>query len=385
VSKVQKTANVVIIGGGIIGCGMAYELALRGMKDIVVVEKQYLCSGATGRCGAGVRQQWGTELNAILARDSVKRFEQMNEELDYDLDIEFKQGGYLMCAYTEAEWTQFHKNVDLQKRLGIPVEMVTPEEAREIVPHLNINGLLGATFCGTDGHANPFHVVDAYAKAARRLGVVFETYTEVTGIKVENGKVKGVETTRGDIDAPLVINAANYAAGKICKMVGFDLPLYPQRHQALVTEPVDPIQGPMVISLSHRLYCQQTPHGSFIMGVGDPHEPKDFNINSSWQFLEDVTRQAISVLPILKNIRLVRQWSGLYDMSPDANPILDQVPEVEGLWVLAGFSGHGFMVGPQTAVLVAQKIMGEECFMPIERFGLDRFRKGELLLEPSVV
>ncbi|MGI6686017.1 MAG: NAD(P)/FAD-dependent oxidoreductase [Bacillota bacterium] len=381
----QKTANVVIIGGGIIGCGMAYELALRGMKDIVVVEKQYLCSGATGRCGAGVRQQWGTELNAILARDSVKRFEQMNEELDYDLDIEFKQGGYLMCAYTEAEWTQFHKNVDLQKRLGIPVEMVTPEEAREIVPHLNINGLLGATFCGTDGHANPFHVVDAYAKAARRLGVVFETYTEVTGIKVENGKVKGVETTRGDIDAPLVINAANYAAGKICKMVGFDLPLYPQRHQALVTEPVDPIQGPMVISLSHRLYCQQTPHGSFIMGVGDPHEPKDFNINSSWQFLEDVTRQAISVLPILKNIRLVRQWSGLYDMSPDANPILDQVPEVEGLWVLAGFSGHGFMVGPQTAVLVAQKIMGEECFMPIERFGLDRFRKGELLLEPSVV
>ncbi|HHT62198.1 MAG: NAD(P)/FAD-dependent oxidoreductase [Bacillota bacterium] len=381
----QKTANTVIIGGGMIGCAMAYELALRGMKDIVVVEKEYLCSGATGRCGAGVRQQWGTETNAILARDSVKRFEQMNEELEYDKDIEFKQGGYLLCAYTEAEWTQFHKNVELQKRLGIPVELVTPEGAREIVPHLNIDGLYGATFCGTDGHANPFHVVDAYAKAARRLGVVFETYTEVTGIKVENGKVKGVETTRGDIATPLVINAANYAAGLICKMVGFDLPLYPQRHQALVTEPVEPMQGPMVISFSRRLYCQQTPHGSFIMGVGDPHEPKDFNINSSWEFLEDVSRQVISVLPILKNIRLVRQWSGLYDMSPDANPILDQVPEVEGMWVLAGFSGHGFMVGPQTAVLVAQKITGEECFMPIERFSLDRFRRGELLLEPSVV
>jgi len=382
---VQKTANAVIIGGGMIGCSLAYELALRGMKDIVVVEKEYLCSGATGRCGAGVRQQWGTETNAILARDSVKRFEQMNEELEYDMDIEFKQGGYLIVAYTEGEWTQFHKNVAVQKSLDIPVEMVTPEGAREIVPHLNIDGLFGATFCQTDGHANPFHVVDAYAKAARRLGVVFETYTEVTGIVAENGKVKTVETTRGNIDAPLVINAANYAAGKVCKMVDFDLPLYPQRHQALVTEPVEPTQGPMVISFSRRLYCQQTPHGSFIMGVGDPHEPKDFNINSSWDFLEDVSRQVLSVLPLLKNLRVVRQWSGLYDMSPDANPILDEVPDVQGMWVLAGFSGHGFMVGPQTSVLVAQKIMGEKCFMPIEKFGLDRFRRGELLLEPSVV
>ncbi|WP_148134266.1 NAD(P)/FAD-dependent oxidoreductase [Candidatus Formimonas warabiya] len=381
----QKTANAVIIGGGMIGCSLAYELALRGMKDIVVVEKEYLCSGATGRCGAGVRQQWGTETNAILARDSVKRFEQMNEELEYDMDIEFKQGGYLIVAYTEGEWTQFHKNVAVQKSLDIPVEMVTPEGAREIVPHLNIDGLFGATFCQTDGHANPFHVVDAYAKAARRLGVVFETYTEVTGIVAENGKVKTVETTRGNIDAPLVINAANYAAGKVCKMVDFDLPLYPQRHQALVTEPVEPTQGPMVISFSRRLYCQQTPHGSFIMGVGDPHEPKDFNINSSWDFLEDVSRQVLSVLPLLKNLRVVRQWSGLYDMSPDANPILDEVPDVQGMWVLAGFSGHGFMVGPQTSVLVAQKIMGEKCFMPIEKFGLDRFRRGELLLEPSVV
>lgn len=381
----QKTANIVIIGGGIIGCAMAYELAIRGMKDIVVVEKNHLCSGATGRCGAGVRQQWGSELNAILSRDSVKRFEHLNEELEYDKDIEFKQGGYLMCAYTESVWTQFQKNMEVQLRLGIPVKRVTPEEAREIVPHLNIDGLLGANFCGTDGHANPFHVVDAYVKAARRLGVVFETYTEVTGIKLENGKVKTVETNRGDIDTSLVINAANYAAGDICKMVDFDLPLYCQRHQALVTEPVEPMQGPMVMSPSHRLYCQQTPHGSFVMGVGDPNEPKYFNINSSWEFLEDMARQATTVLPILKNLRVVRQWSGLYDMSPDANPILDQVPDAEGMWVLAGFSGHGFMVAPQTAVLVAQKIMGEECFMPIEKFGLDRFRRGELLLEPAVV
>jgi sarcosine oxidase, subunit beta len=385
VNPLQKTANVVIIGGGITGCAVAYEMALRGVKDILVIEKQYLASGATGRCGAGVRQQWGTETNAILARDSVKRFEGMNEELDYDRDIEFKQGGYLMVAYTPGEWEQYKKNVAVQHRLGIPTKMITPQEAKEIVPHLNIDGLVGATFCQSDGHANPFHVVDAYYKAGRRLGVKFETYTTVTGIKREKGRVTTVQTSQGDIDTPIVINAAGFAAGTICKMVGFDLPLYPQRHQALVTEPVEPCQGPMVISLHHRLYCQQSPHGSFIMGVGDPNEPKDFDIHSSWEFLEDVARQAITVLPLLKNLRVVRQWSGLYDMSPDANPIFDEIPEAQGMWVAAGFSGHGFMVGPQTAVLLAQKILGQECFMPIEKFGLDRFRRGELLLEPAVV
>lgn len=381
----QKTAEVVILGGGITGCALAYELAGRGVKDIVVIEKNYLSSGATGRCGAGVRQQWGTETNAILARDSVKRFEGMNEELEYDLDIEFKQGGYLMVAYSESVWEQFGRNVAVQHKLGIPTRMITPLEAREIVPHLNINGLVGATFCQTDGHANPFHVVDAYFKAGLRLGVKYETYTTVTGITRENGKVTGVQTTAGDISTSVVINACGFAAGKICKMVDYDLPLYAQRHQALVTEPVEPCQGPMVISLHHRLYCQQTPHGSFIMGVGDPNEPSDFEMRSSWEFLEDVARQATTVLPLLKNLRVVRQWSGLYDMSPDANPIFDQIPGAEGMWVAAGFSGHGFMVGPQTAVLLAQKILGQECFLPIEKFGLDRFRTGELLLEPAVV
>lgn len=169
----QKTANTVIIGGGMIGCAMAYELALRGMKDIVVVEKEYLCSGATGRCGAGVRQQWGTETNAILARDSVKRFEQMNEELEYDKDIEFKQGGYLLCAYTEAEWTQFHKNVELQKRLGIPVELVNvlEEVTLKKYPELNqIKAVLneaGLKSLMSGSGPTVFGIADTYEKAIR--------------------------------------------------------------------------------------------------------------------------------------------------------------------------------------------------------------------------
>lgn len=380
----QKTANVVIIGGGITGCAIAYEMAVRGVKDIVVIDREYLASGATGRCGAGVRQQWGTATNTQLARDSIKRLENMNEELAYDGDIEFKQGGYLMVAYSEKIMEQYKKNLIVQHSLDVPSRIVTPQEAKEIVPHLNLEGLVGATFCQTDGHANPFLVVDAYYKAGKRLGVKYETYTTVTGIVRENGRVKTVQTNKGDIDTPIIVNAAGYAAGLICDMVGYQLPLYPQRHQCMVTEPVEQMQGPMVMSLHHSLYWQQTPHGSFLGGFGDPNEVKDFNHNATWDFLDEMAHRLTQVLPIMAKLRVVRQWAGLYDMSPDANPIFDEIPDAQGLWVAAGFSGHGFMVGPMTAVLLTQKILGQECFMPIEKFGLDRFRKGELLLEPAV-
>ncbi|KJS81429.1 MAG: FAD-dependent oxidoreductase [Peptococcaceae bacterium BICA1-8] len=381
----QKTSSIVIIGGGVIGCALAYQLARRGVKDIVVLEKEYLTSGATGRCGAGVRQQWATETNCLLAKESVRMFENMNEELGYSKDIEFKQKGYLLLAYTDDQWNQFKKNVKLQKSLGIPVEMVKPQKAKEIVPHLNIEGLIGATYCGTDGHANPFHVTYAYAEAARKLGVKIETYTEVIGFEVEKGKIKKVKTNRGDIYAPIVVNCAGPHSGEIAKMAGEEIPIYPERHQALVTEPVESIQDPMVISFHHHIYCQQVPHGSFVMGMGDPNEPTSFNQKSSWQFLEEMAQKVVSILPPLKDIRVVRQWAGLYDMSPDANPVIDELASVKGFYTVAGFSGHGFMVAPITGVMVAQLILGEETSLPVHPFGLERFKRGEYLLEHSVV
>lgn len=380
-----KTAEIVIIGGGISGCAIAYNLAKKGVKDIVVIEKNYLSSGATGRCGAGVRQQWGTEMNCRLAMESIKFFEKAKEELDYEFDIEFKQGGYLILASTEKEHLQFAKNVALQKSLGIEVEQITPEEARKIVPHLNTEKIISATFCNKDGHLNPFHANQAYANAAKRLGVTIYTYTEVTGIDVKYGRVVGVETDKGYISTSKVVNAAGGYSQLIGKMVGVDLPVYSERHQILVTEPVEPMQGPMVMSFSLNIYCQQTPHGSFIMGLGDPNEAKDLRITSSWDFLEHMAVTCTNLLPKLANLRMVRQWAGLYNITPDRQPIYGPIKEVEGFYLAIGYSGHGFMLAPMTGLLMAETILGEKTSLPIHMLDNDRFQRGELVLEPSVV
>jgi sarcosine oxidase subunit beta len=217
------------------------------------------------------------------------------------------------------------------------------------------------------------------------MGVEIATYTTVTGLRKNGDKIIGVETDRGYIEAGTVINAAGGHASDICKMAGTDVPVSPERHQILISEPVNHMQNPMVISFHYHIYCQQTPHGSFIMGCGDPTEPVSYNINSSVKFLEDVARDVTTVLPILKNIRIVRQWGGLYDMSPDRNPIIDEMEGVKGLYTVAGFSGHGFMVAPKTAVIIAQELTVEKPDIDIKLFSADRYKTGHLLLEPSVV
>lgn len=381
----NNTANVVIIGGGISGCSIAYNLAKKGMTDVVVIEKDYLTSGSTGRCGAGVRMQWGTEMNCLLAKHSIEFYEKANEILEYDKDIEFKQGGYLIVASTEKEDQQFQKNVALQNSLGIPSVYLTPKEAKEIIPHMDESRIISATFCPKDGHLNPFHTTQAYADAAARLGVRFMKYTKVTGIQVENGKILGVETDKGFISTPIVVNAAGGYSKQIGEMAGVDIPVYSERHQILVTEPVNPIQNPMFMSFSLNIYCQQTPHGSFIMGRGDANEPRDLRVTSSWHFLQEMAQTCCELLPLLKDLRVVRQWAGLYCMSPDRQPIYGKTDSVEGFYMACGYSGHGFMFGPVTGIVMAEAILGEKSSLPIEKLGLDRFDKGELLFEPSVV
>lgn len=382
----SEHVGVVVVGGGIIGCSTAYHLAKKGVKDIVLLEKDFICSGSTGRCGAGVRQQWGTETNCTLSIKSVEAFEHLQEELDYPEDIEFKQGGYLMLAHSAPILEQFKKNVALQRRLGVDVSLVTPEEAREIVPMLDItvDNLFGAAFCHRDGHLNPFKATDAYARAARRLGVDIRTRTPVTGLVRTGDRVTGVDTPSGRITADTVVNCSGAWAGELCLMAGVETPLWAERHQILVTEPVEPCVGPMVMSLYHHFYCQQSPHGSFIMGLGLP-EPKAFNIKADWSFARQMAQTVTRLLPPLKDLHVVRQWAGLYDMTPDAQPVLGKVPPLDNFYVAAGFSGHGFMLAPVTGQLMSEIITGQPTSVDVSMLDMGRFERGELFREPSVV
>ena len=378
----KRSADVVIIGGGISGLSTAYNLARLGCKDVVVLEKDSLYSGATGRCAAGFRQTFGLEINCLLAKKSYEILVNLNELLDYHRDIELKQGGYLWLLRTDKEVELYSKNIKLQNSLGIESRLITAEEAREIVPYLNPEGIKACTFHQEDGHVNPFYVSQAYAEAARRLGVEIDTFTEATDIKVENNHISEVITNKGKIATNKVLNAAGAFAKDVGRMVGVELPLKPQRHQILATEPVEPLVEPMVICTD--FYCIQEPRGNFLMGYGDPNEPEGTAVSSSWKFLEEIARRVCKILPILVNIRVVRQWAGSYTMTPDAAPILGPVPQVEGFYLAVGFSGHGFMLGCITGVLMAECILAKETTLPIDKFNIGRYERGELLKEPAV-
>lgn len=380
----KRTADLVVIGGGIQGCSTAYNLAKLGVKDIVVLEKGTICSGSTGRSGAGIRAQWGTEMNCRLGLACVEKFEQLHEELGMDCGL--NQGGYLLVAYHESEFEQLQKSMKLQNSLGINTRIVSYAEAREICPGLSAEDAVGFTFNNRDGHADPFLTTFAYMEAAKRLGVRFHRFTEVTDVKTVAGKVAGVVTTKGDIDAPVVVNAAGGYSQLVARMAGVDIPNISERHEIIITEPVEPgVCPPMLMSFSGNYYIQQRPHGSIIGGCSPEGHPQDYELGESWSFLEMMSRTFIKLLPRTKGVRVVRQWSGLYNMTPDKQPILCEADNVKGFFLTCGYSGHGFMFGPVSGELLAQKILGKEPWIKIDMLHYGRFERGELLIEPAVV
>ena len=379
----KNKADVVIVGAGINGCAIAYELSKRGI-DVVVVERRHIAAGATGRCGAGIRQQWSTKENSLLAKKSVEIFEKLEEELNHP--ISFRQGGYLIAIHDEEGMEQAKKNVEMQKSIGLPVRIISREEIKEIVPILDPDGMeaIGATFCPTDGHADPFKTANAYALAAIKNGATFYKFTEVNGIKVDNGKVKEVVTDKGNIKTKFVVDAAGAWSKQIAKMASIDIPNKPVRKEALVTEPLPRIFDAMVISFKHGIYFSQQEEGQILGGIPSPEEKVGYHFDVTWSFLQRMAYMLGRYAPILRNINLLRQWTGFYDVTPDALPILGEDKNVEGFIHCHGFSGHGFMIAPITAHLLAQIITGEKLELPIERLSLDRFEKG-VVKEKSVV
>ncbi|MEA1994310.1 MAG: FAD-binding oxidoreductase [Euryarchaeota archaeon] len=370
----KSKAEVVIIGGGVTGCGIAYNLAEKGLTDVCLVEKSFLSSGASGRCGGGIRQQFTTEWNIKLAMGSVKQFEGMSEELG--VDIEYEQGGYLVVSKNKEEFEEFKKNVKLQNKLGLESEVLTPSDAKEIVPQLNTDGLVGATFCQTDGHAYPFKVVEGYAKRAEEMGIEINKFTDVKDIKTKDNKIQSVLTDKGEIKTNTVVNAAGAYSPKIAEMVGVEMPNKPYRHEIMATERYDHTLDPMIISFESGIYFSQQKHGEIVGGIGDPVEPSSYNTRSSLRFIKRFARHLGELVPAFKNLNIVRQWAGFYDVTPDARPNLGYTKDVDTMIQANGYSGHGFMVAPKVTELIAELIVDGKTSLPIDELNLNRFEEG---------
>ena len=376
-----KIADVIIIGAGVIGCSIAYHLAKMGCRDVVVLERNYIGSGSTEKCAGGIRQQFSTEINIKLSMESVRFFERFEEETGHPAD--FRQNGYLMLATSQEELEGFRQNVALQRQLGLKVYLLSPEELKEIVPPLDVQDISGATFCPTDGYADPYSVVQGFACAARRLGAKIYEDTEVIGIKQKEQGIQGVVTNWGEFVAPVLVNAAGPHAAQVGEMAGLDIPVHPSRRHIFVTTPLDEIRkdAPMVVDFHSGFWFRREGTG-LIFGMRNPDEPESFDTCVDWGFLPTIGKVALRRLPLLGNTGVVRGQAGLHDDTPDANAILGGVSEIDGLYLACGFSGHGFMHSPAVGRIMAELILTRGSSSPdVSSLTLHRFRQQPCQIE----
>lgn len=386
----KNTADAVVIGGGMMGIATAYYLKRLGVKDVVLLEKNTVASGSTGRCAASFRAQWGGELNIILGKTCIDRFEQLEEHLGIDLDIQIYQNGYLLIAYTDKQFEQFKKNVELQNSMGVESYLLDHKAALEICPGMDVSDAIGFSFYKRDGHADPMLSCFAYLEASKKIGVRIEKLTEVTGFKMSSDAVKGVKTNRGTIDTNLVVDAAGPWAGRVGALAGLNIPVRGERHEIFVTEPVEfGVCPTMLMSFEPDYYMFQRPHGGIIAGCGparyrDRCKPfDDYEMGNSFVFLEHMTGIVNKVLPRTRGIRVVRQWSGMYDITPDLQPVIGEAEEMKGFWVNVS-GARGFMFGPVAGEMVAEKIVKGKTALPIDEFHWRRYKEGRFLVEPSI-
>lgn len=369
----SNIADVIIIGAGVIGCSIAFHLAKLGCSDIIVLEKDDIGSGSTGKCAGGIRQQFSTEANIRLSIESVKFFERFESETGYPAD--FRQNGYLMLATTEEAAAAFRDNVALQRKLGVNVTLLSAQEIKGLVPHLYTDDVLTASYCPSDGYADPYSVVQGFAHAARNMGVKFCRETEVTGI-VEKAHRWEIHTTQGNFHSPTLVIAAGVYSGIVGRMVGLKIPLHPSRRQLFVTAPCQqiPRNSPLVVDF-HTGFWFRREGLCLIFGMRNPEEPEGFDTTVDWSFLPAIGMVAQKRLPLLNELSITAAQAGLHDDTPDSNAIIDKIPDAEGLYLACGFSGHGFMHSPAVGRIMADLITGNTV-PELALFSLQRFQSG---------
>jgi sarcosine oxidase subunit beta len=369
-------AEIAIIGAGVMGLALAYNLAKLGRKRVVVVDGRYLAWGASGRNGGGVRQQWSTEMNIRLMQESAELCAGFAQEMG--INVWMRRGGYLFLARTAAARAAMEKNVALQNRCDVPTRLVSPEDARGIVPELRVEGFEAACYNATDGIVFPWPFLWGYARAAEKRGVAIHTATPVTAIEPAAGERFRLQTPRGPIFAERVVCAAGAWSPEVARLAGVALPDWPVRHEILSTEPLKPFLKPMVSVLETGLYFSQSLRGEIVGGISMPEPPgaHAIRMGSSLSFLQTMARALTEVMPLLGDVKVVRQWAGPYDMSPDGNPIVGEAPGLPGFYVCCGFQGHGFMMAPVVARHYARMLAGETPHAFFEAWRASRFAGG---------
>jgi sarcosine oxidase subunit beta len=374
------------------GLAIAYHLARLGVTNVIVVDRSYLCGGASGRNGGGVRAQWSSEANIQLMQESV----QMCRDFAFEMKINvwFRQGGYLFLARTEDKRRALEESVKLQNENGLSTRMLTPSEARAIVPELDTDGIVAASYSPDDGVVFPWPFVWGFAQAAQKLGVRVRTFTEVVGFEshgttIDGVVVKDVATGAAGasyvIETHKVVNACGAWSPAVARMLGVELPNKPHRHEICSTEPLKPWLKPLVADLSDGLYFSQSTRGEIVGGVGQERVPSGLNQESSFAFLGKYARALTRACPVLGDVKVLRQWAGCYDITPDANPIVGPVDEVESFFQASGFMGHGFMMAPVMGKRIAEQIVHPSDSELFARWNLRRFKEGKLLSEAMII
>ncbi len=383
---IPTSANIVVIGGGVMGAATAYHLAKRGCRDIVLLEKQELWGmGATGKCAGGIRYQFSTEINIRLSQLSLPMLERFEDEIGQAIDLRWP--GYLFLLTNDRDVKSFEHNVALQHRLGVPTEWLDGDEVRRRVPLLAADDVIAGTYHGGDGLADPNGVVIGYVNAGKRLGIEARTGVAVTGIGISNGRIVGVETTGGPIACENVVNAAGPWSAQVSAMAGVPLPVTPVRRQMLTTTPLPelPPDFPFVIDFAQSLYFHREGEG-LLTGQSNPDQAPGFDesVDRQWEYVH--LENAVTRLPLLEEAGIAARWAGLYEVTPDAHPIFGPVPQLAGYYLVTGFSGHGFMHGPVAGLLMSEIILdGRATTLDVSALDYARFTDGRLIREYNVI
>jgi sarcosine oxidase subunit beta len=385
----MHTAEVVIIGGGIVGSSIAYHLTAAGCKDVLVIERETAQGkGSTGKSMGGVRAQFSTPVNIQMSLYSIPFYATFDERLGYPAG--YRPQGYLFCATNEKHLAYLRTNYEKQVAMGLKdVRLISATEIRDMFPQLRSDDIVGGSFCSTDGFVDPYSAMIGFMNRAADRGAKLWKYTLVTGIQRDIDGITAVETSRGRVSTRKVVNAAGAWAKPVAEMAGVDLPVEPLRRMLVPTEPFDqfPHTAPMIIDMSTGFHFRPEALG-FLLAWNDPEETPGYKTDFDPAFIEKILTRAADRVPLFENLAVnpKRAWAGLYEMTPDHHPILGEAPGVPGFFLANGFSGHGVMHAPATGKILADLILtGKTDLIDASLLNLSRFAEGRTIHETAVL